>query len=71
MRFDRGGENVFGATMPSTTQHRKTWQDLETVRDIQIERDLALYRAGKNPLCDGDESIKQARRVILGKLPLF
>ena len=40
-------------------------KQIEITRDLQIEYDLALYRAGKNPLLDADECIKEARRRIV------
>ena len=30
--------------------------------ELECERALALHRAGKNPLIDGNESIREARR---------
>ena len=44
--------------------HKSIEADIERARDLQIEHDLALHRAGKNPLCDGDESIREARRRV-------
>ncbi len=44
--------------------HKTLEQEIERARDLQIEHDLALYKAGKNPVCDGDESIRGARRRV-------
>ena len=39
-------------------------EQIALTRDLQIEHDLALYRAGKNPALDADECMKEARRRI-------
>ena len=39
-------------------------EQIELTRDLEIEHDLALYKAGKNPLMDGNESIEEARRRV-------
>lgn len=44
--------------------HRSIDAQIEQARDLEIENDLALYKAGKNPLCDGAESIQEARRRV-------
>ena len=44
--------------------HKGLDEDIERARDLQIKHDLALYKAGKNPTCDGDDSIREARRKI-------
>ena len=44
--------------------HKSLDAEIERTRDLEVEHDLALYKAGKNPLCDGDESIREARRRV-------
>ena len=44
--------------------HQSLEEDIERARDLQIEHDLAAYKAGKNPICDGAESIREARRKV-------
>ena len=39
-------------------------EDIARARDLEMEHDLALYRAGKNPVCDGEESIREARKRV-------
>jgi len=44
--------------------HKSIDEQIERTRDLEIERDLALYKAGKNPLCDGDAMFREARRRV-------
>jgi hypothetical protein len=44
--------------------HKSLDEGIEHTRDLEIEHDLALYKAGKNPVCDGNESIREARRRV-------
>lgn len=44
--------------------HKSLDEEIAHTRDLEIEHDLALYKAGKNPLMDGNESIEEARRRV-------
>ncbi len=44
--------------------HKSIDEKIERARDLEVERALALYKAGKNPACDGDEFIQQMRRRV-------
>ncbi|MDR3574875.1 MAG: hypothetical protein P4L50_13510 [Anaerolineaceae bacterium] len=44
--------------------HKSLDEEIARTRDLEIEHDLALYKAGRNPLCDGNASIQEARRRV-------
>ncbi len=44
--------------------HKSIDEKIERARDLEVERAVALYKAGKNPACDGDEFIEQMRRRV-------
>jgi len=44
--------------------HKQIDDEIERACQLECEHALALYRTGKNPICDGEESIREARRRV-------
>lgn len=44
--------------------HKSLDEEIERACELEAEHAVALYKAGKNPLCDGNESIQEARRRV-------
>jgi hypothetical protein len=44
--------------------HKQIEAEMDQSCELECEHALALYRAGKNPIIDGEESIREARSRV-------
>jgi hypothetical protein len=44
--------------------HKQIDEEINRACALECEHALALYKTGKNPICDGAESLREARRRV-------